>query len=304
MRPDRVVIGVSMQNSGTTFGGAIRSLYAPLAAPVLITDLTTAEMIKMASNVFLAAKVTFANEVARLSAALGADTATVVDGMGLDRRIGRAFLSPGPGFGGSCLPSQSIALPDLARSKGVVVELMGSIAPSNEHHADWLLNGIEAAMGLPLDRLGVALLGLTYKAGTDDLRDSPAMRLATKMVDRNANVTVFDPIATTTGVVQLAASGVVVTPAYSVREACAGADLVVIATEWPEFRGIDWAALAPAMHGRLIADARRIVDEGEAMKAGFQVLALGSPVGSSGPFDDFPLKGRTERASPYQRTRE
>jgi UDPglucose 6-dehydrogenase len=260
-------------------GGALvddlRHLYAPLEAPIVVTDLTSAETIKIASNVFLSAKITFANELARLCAATGADVGAVVDGMGLDKRIGRSFLSPGPGFGGSCFPSQARALPDLAARVGVDVPLMRSITPSNEGQADWLIDRLEGAAGRVVRGWQVALLGLTFKAGTDDLRESPALRVAARLVARGAAVRAFDPIACEAGIAQLAAAGIVVEPAPSAEAACAGTDAVVAATEWPEFRQLDWGAIARTMPGRLIVDGRNVIDGATAAAAGYRVVVMG-----------------------------
>jgi UDPglucose 6-dehydrogenase len=253
----------------------LRRLYAPLEAPIVVTDLTSAETIKIASNVFLSAKITFANELARLCAATGADVASVVDGMGLDTRIGRAFLSPGPGFGGSCFPSQARALPDLAARHGVDTPLFRAITPSNEGQADWLIDRLEGAAGRTVDGRRIGLLGLTFKAGTDDLRESPALRVAARLVARGATVRAFDPIATDAGIAQLRAAGVTVEPATSAEEACAGSDAVVAATEWPAFRRLDWAAIADTMPGRLIVDGRSVIDGTAAAAAGYRVVVMG-----------------------------
>ena len=278
LMPDRVVIGVADPHGPETeLLDDLRRLYAPLEAPVIVTDLTSAEAIKVASNVFLAAKITFANELARLCAALGADVGAVVDGMGLDRRIGRSFLSPGPGFGGSCFPSQSRALPAIARKVGVNARLMEAIAPSNAEQADWLIDGLEAAAGRRVGGMRIALLGLTFKAGTDDLRESPALRIAARLAARGVRVRVFDPVATERGVAHLAAEGVTASACPNVAEACRDADAVVVATEWPEFRQLDWRALGDRMAGRFVVDARHVVDVGEAGRAGFTVLVLGVP---------------------------
>jgi len=288
LMPDRVVIGVAHPNDPETeLIDDLRRLYAPLEAPIIVTDLTSAEMIKVASNVFLASKITFANELARLCAAAGADVAAVVDGMGLDKRIGRSFLSPGPGFGGSCFPSQSRALPGVARRLGVKTRLIDSIGTSNEDQADWLLDRLEEAAGRPIKGWRVALLGLTFKAGTDDLRESPAIRLARRLVARGASVAAFDPAAGVKAIAALAADGIEIEGCASAQDACVGADAVVVATEWPEFRQLDWRVIAPRMQGRLVADARHVVDVEEAGQAGLQVLVLGvtapqrSPTGAA-----------------------
>lgn len=275
MEPDRVVIGVKDPSAASHVLDDLRRLYAPLDARVVVTDLTSAEAIKVASNVFLATKISFANELARLAAALGADVQAVVDGMGLDKRIGRSFLSPGPGFGGSCFPSQARALPDLARRVGVEAPLMSAIAAPNEGQADWLLDRLELAAGRSVAGWRVALLGLTFKADTDDLRDSPALRLARRLSARGATVVCFDPLATAPGVAALRAEGLEVSAADSAEAACAGADAVVVATEWPQFRLLEWREIAPQMRGTLVADARHVVDVDEAARAGLTVIALG-----------------------------
>ena len=283
LAPDRVVVGVDGHDdggAGTALAEALREVYRPLEAPVVVTDLTSAETIKVASNVFLAAKITFANEISRLTAATGADAQAVVDGMGLDRRIMRNFLSPGPGFGGSCFPSQARALPRLAASLGVRTPLMAAIWPSNVSQADWLLDGLERAAGRPLEGMRVALLGLTFKAGTDDLRESPAIRLGAALLARGASVVAFDPVSLEPGTAMLA--GLVpaapVEAADSAEAACAGADAVVVATEWPQFGRLDWAAIAGTMAGEVIVDGRRIVDTDAAAAAGLRVVALGVEV--------------------------
>lgn len=286
LAPDRIVIGCGLAEDGghdeRPVVEALRHMYAPIEAPLVVTDLTSAETIKLASNVFLAAKIAFADELARLCAVAGADVAAVVDGMGMDRRIVRAFLSPGPGFGGSCFPSQSRALPDLARRHGVSVPLMDSIWPSNVQQVDWLLDRAAQLTGLALEGARVALLGLTFKAGTDDLRESPALRLGARLLDRGARVTAWDPMATSAGVALLAAThGSAVSAAGSAEEACRGADLVVLATEWPELHLLDWKTIAPTMRGSLVLDARGVADVEAAMEAGLHVVVQGLERGAA-----------------------
>ncbi len=283
LAPDRVIIGVDGHDdggAGTALAEMLRAVYAPLDAPTVVTDLTSAETIKVASNVFLAAKITFANEIARLTAATGADAAAVVDGMGLDKRIVRSFLSPGPGWGGSCFPSQARALPRLAHRFGVQTPLMDAIWPSNVSQADWLLDGLERAASRPIGGMRVALLGLTFKAGTDDLRESPAIRLGRALLSRGAAVTAFDPMALDGGVAQLAerSGHGSIRAAGSAAMACDGADAVVVATEWPEFGLLDWSAIAPTMAGRVVIDGRGVVDVAAAGDAGLRVVAMGVEV--------------------------
>jgi len=286
LAPDRVVIGVDGHDDGglgTALADALRAVYEPLDAAVVVTDLTSAETIKVASNVFLAAKITFANEIARLTAATGADAQAVVDGMGLDKRIVRNFLSPGPGFGGSCFPSQARALPRLAAGLGVQTPLMDAIWPSNVSQADWLLDGLERAAGRSVEGMRVALLGLTFKAGTDDLRESPAIRLGQALAARGATVVAFDPVSLESGTAMLArlAPDSTIEPASSALAACKGADAVVVATEWPEFGRLAWSEIAPSMNGNVIVDGRRMVDTEAATAAGLRVVALGVEVKGS-----------------------
>lgn len=273
LEPDRVVVGAGTDAQDLV--DELHELYSVMERPILDTDLTSAETIKIASNVFLAAKISFANELARLCAATGADVQAVVDGMGLDLRIGRAFLSPGPGFGGSCFPSQVRALPEMARALGIQTPVISSVDVSNLGQADWIIDGLERARGGSLSGARVAVLGLTFKANTDDLRESPALRLAERLVARGAQVVTFDPVATERGVAQLAAAGVTVDGAPSAESAISGADAVVVGTEWPEFRQLDWVGLAPTMRGALIADGRRVVDIEAATAAGLTVVTLG-----------------------------
>lgn len=282
LEPDRVVIGVDGADDdgpGAALAAALVEVYGPLDAPVVVTDLTSAETIKLASNVFLATKITFANELSRLAAATGADVDAVVDGMGMDKRIMRHFLTPGPGFGGSCFPSQARALPELARRHGVRTPIMDAVWASNMAQADWLLDGLERAASRPIEGMRVALLGLTFKAGTDDLRESPALRLGEMLLSRGASITAYDPAVTEAGVARLAGfaatAGREASGAHSAEEACVGVDAVVVATEWPQFGELDWSLIGPSMAGRVIVDGRRVVDAGAAARAGLRVVSLG-----------------------------
>lgn len=290
LQPDRVVFGIDPappDDADATADQAelvaeLRLLYQPLEAPFVVADLTSAETIKVASNVFLALKISYANELARLSAATGADIGAVVDGIGLDRRIGRNFLSPGPGYGGSCLPSQARALPGVAARYGVHTPLMAAIDPSNNEQSAWLVALGEQALGRSLAGCRVALLGLTFKAGTDDLRESPALRLAMLLAKRGATVVAYDPLATGTGVAMLAAQRVEILPAASAAEACAGADAVFIATEWREFAELDWAAIAASMSGDLVVDGRGLILPEVARRAGLRLTGIDA-TGSAAP---------------------
>lgn len=275
MKPDRVVVGVFEPDLASTVGTNLDELYRPLGAPIVTTDLTSAETIKVASNVFLAAKIAYANELARICAATGADIYAVVDGMGLDRRIGRSFLSPGPGFGGSCFPSQAVALPEFAHGLGIRPQLMEAIAASNDEQARWCVRQLTAELGGSLSGRRICVLGLTYKAGTDDLRDSPALRLVRLLHDEGASVAAFDPSGADRAVRMLATEGVAIDDAGDPVAAASGADAVLVATEWPPFKSLDWAAMGKAMRGSLVFDTRNIVDGVAASAAGLTVSTIG-----------------------------
>lgn len=285
--PDRIVVGLDT----TAAGGALeprahadaravlelleRCLIG-LEAPVHVTDLTSAELIKMGSNVMLATKISYANEIARLALALGADPDAVVDGIGLDKRIGRSFLSPGPGYGGSCLPSQARILPLAAERAGAPVPVMAAVAASNDAQMAWIVDRVEAT-GRTLRGSRAAVLGLTFKARTDDLRESPALRIAELIAARGARLVVHDPAAAGTGAAHLRAAGVTADVAPSAAAACRGADVVFVLTEWEEYRHLDWAAIARTMRGDLVVDARGVVDKSAASSAGLEVVGVRVP---------------------------
>lgn len=274
LRPERVVIGSTADLPEGAAVTALRRLYAQLNAPLFVTDSTSAELIKVGSNAFLSMKIGFANEISRLAAATGADARAAVDGIGLDSRIGRAFLSPGPGYGGSCLPSQARALPRVAQSHGVETPILDAVDRSNQSQAEWVADTVAEAVG-HIDGAPVSILGLTFKAGTDDVRESPALAVARALAGRGARLTVHDPVALAKAVDDLAASGIASTSAADPATACAGAIAVIVATEWPEYGGLDWPAIAGTVTGKLIVDARGIVDVAAAQGAGFQVIVHG-----------------------------
>lgn len=279
MDPDRVILGVPAPDHETQLQRSLCALYQPLNAPLMITDLTSAELIKVGSNVFLATKVTLANELARLAASLGANINSVVDGIAADARIGRSFLSPGPGFGGACLPSQSRQLPLVSRSVGVHAPLMRAIHSSNVEAARWQVELLAKSLGGDLRSRTVAILGATFKAGTDDVRESPALRMAAQLVGVGAIVRIYDPLGTAAALGALLRSGVQVTGSADAMEAVNGADGVIVATEWPEFALLDWEEVAAGMMGRVIVDARGVVDADAARRAGLEVIAFGRPDG-------------------------
>jgi UDPglucose 6-dehydrogenase len=279
--PDRTVVGLTRPTELSHAADVLARTYAPLNAPFIVTEATSAELIKIGANAFLALKIGYANEMARLAAASGADITAVLATIGLDHRIGRDFLAPGPGFGGSCLPSQARALPRVASEMGVDVPIIAAIESSNRTQADWVVEQLERIVG-DLHDIPVALLGLTFKAGTDDIRESSAVALAIRLAGRGARLAVHDPLALEAGVAALAADGIEIRGEHHVQAALSGAAAVVVATEWPLYASIDWEAARTQMAGDLVLDARGVVDVAGAQAAGLRVVVHGRAAQPSG----------------------
>lgn len=267
-KPSRVVVGW-LRPEHRPQAAHLADLYAPLGAPTLIADARSVVLLKLASNVFLAAKITFANELARISDAIGADISTVADGLGLDPRIGRSFLEAGPGVGGSCLPEQAEAIGVETASRDLRTPLMSSIARANDVHQAEIARTIAARLPSGPENARIALLGLAFKANTGDIRNSPALALARELRSLGANVVGYDPVA------ELPSSALDLEAVPTVVNATTGADAVVVVTEWSEFADLDWPTLARAMRGRLVYDTRRIVDAGAVRAAGLDYAGLG-----------------------------
>ena len=272
LHPDRVVVG----SADRAAAHRVADLYQSLDTRVLVTDAASAETIKYAANGFLAMKISFVNAVAAMCEAVGADVADVVEGIGSDHRIGREFLRPGPGWGGSCFPKDSRALVHVASSHGYDFALMRGVIDVNEEQRERMVRKVCVAAGADdLHGVTVAVLGLTFKAGTDDLRDSPALAVIGELVGIGAAVRGYDPTcvgelspgrARDLGHVERCASAV---------EAARDADVVVIATEWPEFSGVDIAAVAAAMRGRALVDMRNLLDPSAVRAAGLTYDGVG-----------------------------
>ncbi len=268
--PSRVVAGW-LRSEEREVAQAVADLYAPLNAPTLVADARSVALVKLASNVFLATKIAFANELARICDAVGADVDLVTAGVGMDDRIGKAFLSAGPGIGGSCLPQQAVALPLLSSRLGVATPLINSVSHSNLFHQRAVIARLGALIGQPMDTVRVALLGLAFKAGTDDVRESPALALARQLRAAGATVVGFDPQAMETA----RRADPLLAVASDPARAAAGAAAVVVATEWPEFGALDWAELRAAMRGDLVYDTRNVVDRAAVRAAGLRLELLG-----------------------------
>jgi UDPglucose 6-dehydrogenase len=276
-KPGRVVVGWLAERDRDAAAGVLE-LYAGIDAPTLVADARSVALVKLASNVFLAMKVAYANELARLADAFGADAPLVADGLGLDGRIGRAFLDAGPGFGGSCLPEQAVALAGIAAAAGVASPLIDSVAISNHTHQAAIATRLGDLVGTGPGRDGlrgarIGLLGLAFKANTDDVRQSPALAIAAELRAAGAAVIGTDPRAAEQA--QRADPDLDVAP--TPVAAAAGADALLIATEWPEYRSLDWAEIAAAMRGDLVYDTRGVADPADVAGAGLRLERLGRP---------------------------
>jgi len=278
MAPDRLVAGSSSERARTL----IEELYRPLTRQgrrlVLTTTVETAELIKYAANAFLATKITFINELGRLCEKLGADVEELSLGIGLDKRIGDKFLTTGPGYGGSCFPKDTLALIKTANDLHSPVEIVETVVRVNSRHKHFMYNKIRDALGGSVADRKIAVLGLAFKANTDDVRDSPALTIVPVLQREGANVTVYDPVAADNA--RLVLGSVRIEYADSLKQAIAGADAVVILTEWEEFRSLDWGVLAGAMARPLVIDLRNLYSLAQASAMGVEYISLGrDPVG-------------------------
>jgi UDPglucose 6-dehydrogenase len=269
LQPDRVVIGSVTREPAEK----LAALYQPLGAPVVITDPASSETIKYASNAFLAAKISFVNAIANLCQAVGADVADVLRGMSYDPRIGASHLSPGPGWGGSCLPKDTSALLHIAEDNGYDFSLLKEVIAANERLFDHVVDLVEAAAGRPLDGATVAAWGLTFKAATDDLRESPALEVLHRLARRGVSIRAFDPTLPDPADPRLASIGLCLyDDPYS---ACEGADALVVLTEWPQFAQYDFAKVASAMERPAMVDSRNIIAPADARAGGLSYVGMG-----------------------------
>ena len=269
LHPDRIVIGSADAHAAAR----VAALYRDIDAPVVVTDPTSAETVKYAANAFLAAKVSFVNAIATLCESVGADVSDVLEGMGYDRRIGFDHLSPGPGWGGSCLPKDTAALIRIAEDHGYDFALLREVVAANEDQFERVATRVATAAGGGLVGVRVAVWGLTFKAGTDDLRDSPAVAVVRRLVAKGALVAAYDPTRPSLSDPGLLGTGIeVCTDGYS---ACAGAAALVILTEWDEFANADLAKVADAMAAPVVIDARNVLDPATARAAGLQYHGVG-----------------------------
>ena len=265
--PDRIVIGAFEAGDGDL----VERLHAGIDAPVVRCDVASAEMIKLAANAALVTRISFINEIANVCEATGADVTTVAQGIGLDRRIGPSFLRAGIGYGGSCFPKDSLALKQLAANSGYNFQLLNAVIEVNELQKRRVVGKLERRLG-PLRGKTIALLGLAFKPGTDDMREAPSLVLAGRLLAEGADVRAWDPVAD--GAVHLHGVEIV----GSALEALTGADAAVIVTEWPEVVELDWAEAADAMRTRLVVDGRNALDPAELRALGFTYEGIGRRV--------------------------
>ena len=264
MKPDRVVVGVSSDRAAQV----IKDIYRPLYLrdfPVVITDMESAEMIKYASNAFLATKITFINEIAMLCERVGADIKEVARGMGLDGRIGTKFLHAGPGFGGSCFPKDIGALARIGQEHAVPLRITEAVISVNDHVKRRMIDKVTELCDGSVNGKRVAVLGVTFKPNTDDMREAPSLTIIPALVGGGAEVRVVDPAGRTEGAALLPG----VTWFDDPYEAAKAADVLVILTEWNEFRALDLEVLAKGMTTPRMADLRNIYDPAAARAAGF-----------------------------------
>ncbi|MEI7746996.1 MAG: UDP-glucose/GDP-mannose dehydrogenase family protein [Actinomycetota bacterium] len=269
LAPDRIVVGADDQEAAA----AVAALFSPTHAPVVVTDATTAETIKYASNAFLATKLSFINAIAGLAEAVGADVKDIVLGLGYDKRIGFEFLKPGPGWGGSCLPKDTSALVKIGEDHGYDFALLRGAIASNEAQLERIVDKVLAAVDGKIAGAAVAVWGLTFKAGTDDRRASPALDICQRLVAKGAKVTAFDPEVPPANAGADDLRGI--TLATDSYEAVRDAQVVVLLTEWAEFRWLDFSKVADLMQSRVIVDARNHLDPAPLKRLGFIYQGVG-----------------------------
>ncbi|MBP2291424.1 UDP-glucose dehydrogenase family protein [Azospirillum rugosum] len=272
MRPDRVVIGATSDRAGEVMRRLYRPLYL-IETPIVVTSLETAELTKYAANTFLAAKITFINEIADLCEKVGADVHDVARGIGLDGRIGRKFLHPGPGYGGSCFPKDTLALVRTAQQMGSPLRIIETVVDINDKRKKQMAERIIAACGGVVDGKTIGVLGVTFKPNTDDMRDSPAIDIIAALQAAGAHVRAFDPAGMAEAAKLL--PGVEWTEdAYAALD---GASCMAILTEWNEFRALDLKRVKTLLKRPVMIDLRNIYNPGDMAKAGFSYSSIGRP---------------------------
>ena len=271
MRPDRVVVGTTSERARTV----IRALYRPLyliETPIIFTELETSELIKYASNAFLAVKISYINQMADLCEAVGANVHDVAKGMGLDKRIGNKFLHAGPGYGGSCFPKDTLALVKTAEQHNIDIGIVGEVVSYNDKRKQSMAGRVKAALDGAVAGKVIAVLGLAFKPETDDMRDSPSIDIVRELADAGARIKAYDPKAMDEARHMLPKD---VSYCDSANDCIADADAVVIVTEWNEFRALTAAHFIAAMRGHVLVDLRNIYDAEQMRDAGLAYSSIG-----------------------------
>ncbi|MDN3031325.1 MAG: UDP-glucose/GDP-mannose dehydrogenase family protein [Candidatus Tisiphia sp.] len=270
LNPDRILIGTNNKQAEDL----LKEIYRPLITkniPMVSTDLVTAELTKYVSNAFLATKIAFINEMANLCEKMGANTKDLSCGVGLDKRIGKEFLNVGPGFGGSCFPKDMLALGQIAKHYQCNFQIVNSVINSNYQRPYDMVDKIHDIIGNDLHNRVISVLGLTFKAGTDDVRESPAIKIVKILVDKGANIRVFDLVGMNNAKKEVKN----VFFADSALSACKNSDIIIVATEWSEFKDLDWSLIRHQVKSPIILDLRHILD-GDMLKAlGFKYYLIG-----------------------------
>jgi UDPglucose 6-dehydrogenase len=276
LEPTRVVIG-AYPDADPDALAMVRDVLHFTSCPLLVVGMMEADLIKNGANAFLALKLSFANELAVLCEALGADVVEVVEGIGLDPRIGTKHMRPSFGFGGSCLPKDLCALTNVGKELGLAMHVTSAASEANADHQEHFASRVAGL--LPAGCTRVALLGLAFKAGTDDTRSSPSLRVAQILIDRGVDVVGYDPHAAENALREVPGLSIAATAA----DAIASAGVVAIGTEWPEFRDLDWAALAGTMVSPTVIDGRRLLDADRMRALGYHYETVGAPIPSRVP---------------------
>ncbi|MEW5913885.1 MAG: UDP-glucose/GDP-mannose dehydrogenase family protein [Thermodesulfobacteriota bacterium] len=272
MRPNRVVVGADSERAREV----MRELYAPLyliETPFVVTNVETAEMIKYASNAFLATKISFINEMANICERVGADVNMVAKGMGLDQRIGPKFLHAGPGFGGSCFPKDTEAIAHIARSKGYAFRIVEAVIEVNRSQRRVMVDKIVAALDGEVAGKTIACLGLTFKPNTDDMREAPSLTILPMLMDMGATVRAYDPA----GLEEAAQKMPGLVKCKDAYQAMEGAHALVLMTEWNQFRNLDWPRVRQSMDGRVVVDLRNVYRPERVREQGLVYHSVGRP---------------------------
>lgn len=277
LRPNRVVIGADSPEAIAIMRDLYRPLYL-IETPFVITDIATAEMIKYASNAFLATKVSFINEIANLCERVGADVQVVAKGMGLDQRIGSKFLHAGPGFGGSCFPKDLTALIQMGEGAGIPMEIANATARVNERQRLLMIEKIQRALGGFAGKI-VAMIGLSFKPNTSDLRESPALAIAERLLKEGCAIRAYDPAALEEATALL--PGLI--PCADAYDAAQGADALILVTEWNQFRNLDLMQIKEALHQPLFIDLRNVYEPEKMSALGFSYISVGRPARAPSP---------------------